>query len=95
MLACAPVPPDIHPIPTEGLTPGEAALSYERAEALLRHGDPSPDRPLFDITFLGLGLEDISPRYSPARQSGERTRWWRGGRRCPELRIGSLSRARE
>jgi 6-phosphogluconolactonase len=57
LLSRAPIPDvNIHPIPTEGLTPEAAALAYERqlksfygAERL------DPARPLFDVTLLGLG----------------------------------------
>lgn len=57
LLSRAPIPAlNVHPIPTEGVTPEAAALVYERqlksfygAERL------DPARPLFDVTLLGLG----------------------------------------
>ena len=59
LLTHVPIPAaNVHPIPTEGLGPVEAAASYERelksfygAERL------DPTRPLFDINLLGLGTD--------------------------------------
>ena len=57
LLSRAPIPAlNVHPIPTEGVSPEAAASAYERqlksfygAECL------DPARPLFDVTLLGLG----------------------------------------
>ena len=58
LLSRAPIPPaNIHPIPTEGLTPDAAASQYERQLKSFygaEHLDPS--KPLFDVNLLGLGL---------------------------------------
>ncbi len=57
MLAHAPIPAaNIHPVPTEGLNPEEAASVYERElKSFYQANKIDPARPLFDVTFLGLG----------------------------------------
>src|ERR1700722_13905385 len=56
MLAKAPVPREnIHPVPTDG-TPDDAAGRYERTlQEGYGAGTRDPQRPLFDVTLLGLG----------------------------------------
>ncbi len=77
MLAKAPVPPEnIHPIPTDG-SPEQSALRYERT---LRdaYGAPEldPDRPFFDVTFLGLGTDGHTASLLPDEPVlQERKRW--------------------
>jgi 6-phosphogluconolactonase len=78
MLARATVPAaNVHPVPTEGLTPQEAALSYQRElERFYGASTLSPDRPLFDVTFLGLGPEGHTASLFPGTAIlGERVAW--------------------
>ncbi len=70
-------PGNIYPIPTEGVTPEEAAARYQ---AMLQayYGDPvlDPVRPLFDIVLLGLGTNGHTASLFPDTPVlNERTAW--------------------
>ena len=90
MLAKAPVPPEnIHPIPTDG-APEDAARRYERTlQEAYGATTLDPQRPLFDVTLLGLGADGHTASLLPGEPVlNERKRWVAAvshGR--PEVRI--------
>jgi 6-phosphogluconolactonase len=59
LLGHAPIPPaNIHPIPTEGITPEVAAVTYEdELKSFYGVTRLDPGRPLFDVNLLGLGTD--------------------------------------
>lgn len=78
LLSRAPIPRDnIHPIPTEGLSPGEAAVAYERTLKQFYCADIlDVQRSLFNVTLLGIGDDGHTASLFPEQMSlNERTRW--------------------
>ncbi|WP_457653866.1 6-phosphogluconolactonase [Rhodocaloribacter sp.] len=73
LLSRVPIPSDqIHPMPTEGLSPGEAARDYEKT--LRRHFEGS--WPRLDLALLGLGADGHTASLFPGAPAlHERRRW--------------------
>jgi 6-phosphogluconolactonase len=90
MLDKAPVPAaNIHPIPTDG-TPEDAARRYERTlQESYGTTTLDPQRPLFDITLLGVGSDGHTASLLPGEPVLHERKRWVGavshGR--PEVRI--------
>jgi 6-phosphogluconolactonase len=78
LLSKVPVPPgNVHPVPTEGIGPDDAARAYERElQGFYRAPALDPNKFLFDVQFLGLGEDGHTASLLPGEPVlEERTHW--------------------
>jgi 6-phosphogluconolactonase len=77
-LSRVPVPADnIYAIPTEGLSPEQAAAAYEATLKRFYGADTfAPSDPLFDVTLLGIGENGHTASLFPDQPALHETRRW-------------------
>jgi 6-phosphogluconolactonase len=77
-LSRVPTPADnVHAIPTEGLSPEKAAAAYEATLKRFYGADTlASDRPLFDVTLLGIGEAGHTASLLPGQSALQETQRW-------------------